>query len=155
MKKILFFLLIAVLLGTFTACTTAPEKPTVLEEVTWQELADQSAMEENSNRYVSFEAQFLGADVKALPLQALYAPIANVVLMNHTEVGQPYDEEVITSLDSFLIGLPPSKETDEFMANTPIGDTIKIVGTTEYVVAGFGSFKHLLVHVESYEDISQ
>jgi len=156
MKKITITVLAIVAVVFLVSCMSAPvEQPTVVEEVSWQELADQSKMEDNDNRYVAFEVQFLGGDVKALPMQALYADISKVILMNHTEVGKSYDQEVISSLDSFLIGLPPGKETEAFMSETAIGNTVKIVGRTEYINAGFGTFKHLMVKVESYEDMGQ
>ena len=130
-------------------------KAVSLEKVTWQELADQNKMESNANRYVTFETQFLGTDVKALPFQALYPQIASVILMNHNEPGTSYDEKVVTSLDSFLIGLPQTDEANKLMSEGKAGDTIKIVGRTEFVNAGFGMFKHLLVRVESFENMGQ
>jgi len=75
--------------------------------------------------------------------------------MNHTEVGQSYDEKVITSLDSFLIGLPQGDDSNKLMSEGKPGDTIKIVGRTEFINAGFGMFKHLLVRVESFENLGQ
>jgi hypothetical protein len=156
MKKGIYVILLIAVVFSMASCMSAPvEKPTVVEEVSWQELADQSKMQDNDNRYVTFEAQFLGTDAKALPMQALYADISNVILMNHTEVGKPYDEKVISSLDSFLIGLPTGKDSETFMSETKIGNTVKIVGRTKYINAGFGTFKHLLVEVESFEDMGQ
>lgn len=156
MKKAIYILITLIILLSFASCMSAPApKAATLEKVTWQELADQNKMESNANRYVTFETQFLGTDIKALPFQALYPEIANVILMNHTEPGKPYNEKVVTSLDSFLIGLPQNDGANKLMSESKPGDIIKIVGRTEFVNAGFGLFKHLLVRVESFENLGQ
>jgi len=152
--KILKVLISLLTVSLLLSCLSTPA-PTVLEVVPWDELADQSIMKENDNRYVSVEVQFLGADALAMPSQMIYPAIANVILMNHIKVGDSYEEGVTTSLDSFLVGLPSGDSTDDLMVNSQFGDTIKIIGRTEFVNAGFGLFKHLLIRVESFENLGQ
>ena len=155
MKK-LSILLIAALALTLSSCFTLPKAaPTTLETVTWAEMADKDMMEGNDNRYVTVDVQFLGMDAKALPAQMLYTDISGVVLLNHTEVGASYDEEVVSSLDSFLVGLPGGSATEALMTESAFGDTIRIVGMTEFVNAGFGTFQHLLIKVETFENLGQ
>lgn len=150
------WLAVAVLVLLLSSCFTMPApRPTIVQNVTWEELANKDAMQENDNRYVMVEVQFLGPDMKAIPAQMLYSDIATVVLMNHTAVGASYDEEVVSSLDSFLVGLPAGDQTDALMTGGQFGDTIRLTGLTKYVNAGFGSFKHLLLEVESFENLGQ
>jgi hypothetical protein len=150
--KVLGMIFVTVLVSS---CVTAEPEPEVLEYVSWAELADKEMMESNDNRYVSVDIQFLGADAKAMPSQMLYGEISKVVLVNHTEVGEPYDEAVITSLDSFLVGLPQGDATDDLMTKSQFGDTITVIGRTEFIKAGFGTFQHLMVRVESFENMGQ
>lgn len=157
MKKFLLLPAALILVLFIAACASAPapKVSTVPENVSWQELADKNAMKANADRYVTFETQFLGTDVKALPFQALYPQIAGVILMNHTEPGKSYDDKIVTSLDSFLIGLPKTDEAEKLMSEGEFGTIIKITGRTEFVNAGFGMFKHLLVRVESFETVKE
>ena len=136
---------IALLVG----CITAPSAPTVVEEVSYDELADKSMMEANDNRLVRVTVQYLGPEVALVPQQALFEPIQDVILVNHSEVGFDYTEEMVSSKDSFLVGFPGDDEYTAMVEDElEIGDTITITGLTEYVNAGFGSFQHLLVNVE-------
>jgi hypothetical protein len=150
------WLVATVLVLLLSSCFSLPApRPTIVENVAWEELADKDAIQENDNRYVMVDVQFLGADIKAMPAQMLYSDIAAVVLMNHTDVGASYDEEVVSSLDSFLVGLPAGDQTDALMTEGQFGDTIRVTGLTKYVNAGFGSFQHLLLEVESFENLGQ
>lgn len=141
--------------GVLFSCLTTEPEPMVVEKVSWEELAEKEQMMENDNRYVEVEVQFLGPDAMAIPSQALYSQISNVVLMNHIEVGGNYEDGVTTSLDSFLVGLPPGDSADDLMVNGTYGDTIKLVGRTEFIKAGFGLFQHLLLRVETFENLGQ
>lgn len=146
-------LLSAILLSS---CFSMPEpRPTVMETVEWKELANQEMMKENDNRYVQVDVQFLGVDAKVLAMQMLYSHLATIVPMNHTEVGAPYDEEVISSTDSFLIGLPPGDETNALIENGTFGDTIRVTGYTKFVNSGFGTFPHLILEAETFENLGQ
>lgn len=150
MKNILK-LVFVLFIGSFLLSCLTPPAPTELEFVSWEELADQSMMVENDNRYVSFQLQFIGMDALALPSQMIYGDIANVILVNHIDLDGDYNDGVTTSLDSFLVGLPMDNAAEDFMTTTDFGKTVDIIGRTEFVNAGFGLFKHLLVRVESYE----
>ncbi|MEE8440853.1 MAG: hypothetical protein V3S41_03960 [Spirochaetia bacterium] len=75
--------------------------------------------------------------------------------MNHAAVGVSSDEDLISSLDSFLVGLPPGSETDALMVEAEFGDTVRVVGFTRFVSAGFGTFQHLLIEVETFENLGR
>lgn len=154
MNRILKYLMILVLLLLIQACLTPP-KSVIVEEVNWGDLADKDLMKDNDNRYVSFTVQFLGSDVEGVASQMLYGQIADVILLNHLSLEDSYENQMTTSLDSFLIGLPTGKDTDDLMVNTEFGKVVRIIGRTEYVEAGFGLFKHLLVRVEDFEVLEQ
>ncbi len=156
MNRILRRLVLLVFLLSILTCLTPPEpEPLIVEEVKWEDLADKDSMKNNDNRYVSFNVQFLGTDVEGVASQMLYGQIADVILLNHLSQEDSYENQMTTSLDSFLIGFPAGKDTDDLMVNTEFGKVIRIIGRTEYVEAGFGLFKHLLVRVEDFEVIDK
>lgn len=156
MKRLFKVLAVIVSITSFISCySTSEPMPTYLEEVTWEELADKSSMNTNDNRYVIFNIHLLGEDLSVKSAQEVYTNISGIVLVNHIKVGTDNNGEAVTSLDSFLLGLPPGADTDALLENYEPGDIIKIIGRTEFVEAEFGKFRHLLIRVESFENLSE
>ena len=136
----------------FGCVTAAPPTPTVLEDVSYEELADKDAMQANDNRLVRVTVQYLGPDVSVMPQQALFTDIADLIMVNHAPVGFDYNERVVSSTESFLVGLPGTDEYSDLVGEElEVGETLTLTGTTKYVNAGFGTFQHLLLEVEELE----
>lgn len=152
MKSLIKIVSVSALMVILSTCYSAADpKPTYLEEVTWEELADKSKMNTNDNRYVIFNIHLLGEDMSVKEAQEVYTNISGMVLVNHFKVGTKNNGEAVTSLDSFLLGLPPGADTDELLKSYKPGDIVEIIGRTEFIEAEFGKFRHLLIRVESFE----
>lgn len=151
--KQLLYVITLLFLIVATGCITQPEaRPTEVEQVTYDELADKTLMQDNSNRLVQVTVTYLGPDVAVMPQQALYSDIADKIMINHCKPGFDYTERMVSSTGSFLMGFPATDEYTELVdEKLEIGDTITVTGLTEYVNAGFGMFQHLLLNVEKVE----
>lgn len=156
MKRLFNITAVIFSITSLISCYSTKEPmPTYLEEVTWEELADKSTMNTNDNRYVIFNIHLLGEDHSVKNAQDVYTNISGMILVNHLKVGTVNNGEAVTSLDSFLLGLPPGADTDALLENYKPGDIIKIIGRTEFIEAEFGKFRHLLIRVESFENMSE
>lgn len=155
MKRLVLVSTVVSIYLLISCYSTSEPMPTYLEEVSWEELADKSSMNTNDNRYVIFNIHLLGEDLTVKSAQDVYTNISGMVLVNHFKAGTENNGDAITSLDSFLLGLPPGTDTDALLENYKPGDVIKIIGRTEFIEAEFGKFRHLLIRVESFENMSE